>query len=753
MLSTAVRPGTSRRAAAGGATARRETGRFSGWRHVNGARNNSPIWLKLCFIAVAFTVPLLLTTHYLINTAAYKVNFAENEARGDRYLRPVSQLLRDVALHRVLAATQADVGTAVGNSLSAQLAKTERLVDDDFAALQSVDRTLSKQLHTDHPALTARGRAVALPASLQAQWQSLQLAPNAAAREAAHVDLISNIRLLITQVGDTSQLILDPDLDTYYVMDALLLREPELIERMYSLGRQVSKLDGAAVKSDDRVALAMSLGLLRANSDGVRDDLKNSFATVNAFSHNAELKPALQPLLDRALGSTNALIGLTQKAAGGQPVDSTAYDTALADAVDAHVVLWRSLFDQEDKMLGLRRAGDLHRRDVALYSVAAALALSLLLTFFIAWRISRSVRTVAHAAESLAAGDLTRRADVRSRDEVGAMARAFNAMAERLQSTVEAERQARNTLEMGVGRFGEFAARVTAGDLAVRLDTTGDGGLDQLARDLNGMVAGLEQVMGEMQTLVAQTQGASREVSGSASELSTGSEELAATTTEQTAAVTQASVTMEELARTSVTIADTVDRVAEQAADTRDNLEQAKTDIQASSERTLALAERVHEIGAILGLINEIADQTNLLALNAAIEAARAGESGRGFTVVADEVRRLAERSKASAAEIAGIVNGAQAETSATLLAMEKGAKQMQQGLLLVEQVARAADQVRLTTQQQRAGSEQVVLSMDQIADASRQVSDTAQQIAVSSGGLAQLAALLERTASVSTGS
>ena len=237
------------------------------------------------------------------------------------------------------------------------------------------------------------------------------------------------------------------------------------------------------------------------------------------------------------------------------------------------------------------------------------------------------------------------------------------------------------------------------------------------------------------------------EVNSAASELSASSDELAATTTQQSAAVTQASATTEELARASVAIADTVDEVAVQTAETRDNLEQAKADIQMSSERTLALAGRVQDIGGLLDLINDIADQTNLLALNAAIEAARAGEEGRGFAVVAEEVRRLAERSKGSAADIAVIVGGVREETNATVMAMEKGAKQMQAGLVLLERVTDAAGHVRLTTQQQRSATSQVVETMEQLTDASRQVSATAQQIAAAAASLADLAGNLEATA------
>jgi methyl-accepting chemotaxis protein len=332
-------------------------------------------------------------------------------------------------------------------------------------------------------------------------------------------------------------------------------------------------------------------------------------------------------------------------------------------------------------MLAARRDTQLASRQFAFTAVLVALLIAVLLTLWLARRISHNVGAVATAAEGLADGDLGQRAKVRTDDEIGAMAKSFNAMAENLDA------------------------------------------------------------------LVTQVAAASEAVTSSATDLNTAAEELAATTTEQSAAVTEASATAEELARASASIADTVDQISAQAGETRDNLEQAEGDIGASSERTLALAERVSEIGAILVLINEIADQTNLLALNAAIEAARAGEGGRGFAVVADEVRRLAERSKTSANSIAEIIEGIQAETNATVMAMEKGAKQMQSGLGLLTEVADGTSEVSLTTQQQRSATSQVVETMEQLSDASRQVSATAAQIAQSSAALASLARDLEQTA------
>ena len=275
------------------------------------------------------------------------------------------------------------------------------------------------------------------------------------------------------------------------------------------------------------------------------------------------------------------------------------------------------------------------------------------------------------------------------------------------------------------------AASVEAGDLLVRVDLKGGAELRRLSTAFNGMVVRLGGVMTRLRG----------EVADSATRLSVAAEELASATSEQTTAATATSATMEVLARSSASIADTIDRVAIQAGITRQSLELAQADLRASGERTLALAGRVNEIEGILDLINDIADQTNLLALNAAIEAARAGDAGRGFAVVADEVRRLAERSKVAAGQIGKLVEGAQAKSSETVMALEKGVKQMEEGLAMMQAVAELSGNVQLDTQEQRTSTQQVVLAIEHIAEGSRSVATTAQEIAAAAARQGILAA------------
>ena len=277
------------------------------------------------------------------------------------------------------------------------------------------------------------------------------------------------------------------------------------------------------------------------------------------------------------------------------------------------------------------------------------------------------------------------------------------------------------------------AARVESGDLSPRVHLRGGGEMRRLGEAFNAMIERLNDVLFRLRGEVAE----------SATKLSAAAEDLVSATLEQTTAATSTSANMEEVARSSASVADSVDRVAIQASEAQTNLELAQTDLRASGDRTLALAGRVNEIEGILELIDDIADQTNLLALNAAIEAARAGDAGRGFAVVADEVRRLAERSKAAAAQIARLVEGAQTQSAQTIMALEKGVKQMERGLTMMQAMTELSGRVQLASQKQRTANEQVVFAIERIAEGSRTVAVTAQEIASAAARQGKLAAEL----------
>jgi methyl-accepting chemotaxis protein len=274
------------------------------------------------------------------------------------------------------------------------------------------------------------------------------------------------------------------------------------------------------------------------------------------------------------------------------------------------------------------------------------------------------------------------------------------------------------------------AARAEAGDLSARVVPSGSTEMRQLGQTFNAM----------LERLAGMRVGLRGEVSEAAASLAEAADRLAAATLEQTTATSETSSSMEELSRTSASIAETAARVATQAADVREKIAMAQGELQASADRVVTLAKRVGEIEGILVLIDDIADQTNLLALNAAIEAARAGESGRGFAVVADEVRRLAERSKAAAAQIGALVEGAQDQSSATVMAVERRAGQMELWLSMMGTMAEASGQVQLATHAQRSTVDQAVAAIEHIAVSSRSVAATAQQIALSASRQDRLA-------------
>jgi methyl-accepting chemotaxis protein len=281
--------------------------------------------------------------------------------------------------------------------------------------------------------------------------------------------------------------------------------------------------------------------------------------------------------------------------------------------------------------------------------------------------------------------------------------------------------------------LSRVAARAEAGDLSARVMPSGSTEMRRLGRTFNAM----------LERLAGMRVGLRSEVSEAAARLAEAADRLAAATLEQTTATSETSASMEELSRTSISIAETAAGVATQAADVRAKIAMAHGELRGSVDRVVTLAKRVGEIEGILVLIDDIADQTNLLALNAAIEAARAGESGRGFAVVADEVRRLAERSKAAAAQIGALVDGAKIQSTDTVVAVERRSGQMELWLSMMGTMTEASGQVQLATQVQRATVDQAVAAIEHIAQSSQSVAATAKDIALAASRQDRLAAEL----------
>jgi methyl-accepting chemotaxis protein len=220
------------------------------------------------------------------------------------------------------------------------------------------------------------------------------------------------------------------------------------------------------------------------------------------------------------------------------------------------------------------------------------------------------------------------------------------------------------------------------------------------------------------------------EVRESEAAVSAQAAQLAAAGAEQAEGAVQTFSEVEALAIGLASIADSVSGVVGQAVDLRSNIEQVQIELRTSSDGQLANARRMVEIQGVIHLLKDIADQTALLALNAAIEAARAGESGRGFAVIADEVRRLAERSKAAATDITKIAGGAKATSGELVTAIERRVHQLDDWMSMSRAIAEVGSKVQPAFEGQQVATTSVRLGVQLIMDRSRSMAAAARELA-----------------------
>jgi methyl-accepting chemotaxis protein/hemerythrin len=278
-------------------------------------------------------------------------------------------------------------------------------------------------------------------------------------------------------------------------------------------------------------------------------------------------------------------------------------------------------------------------------------------------------------------------------------------------------------------RLARDAEQIATGDLSVDIHVDSDDEVGQLARSFEKMVNSLRELIGRLADSSAEVMKSSAEMQSNSEQMACGAEEVASQATTVATASEEMSATSGDIAQNCLLAADSARR-ANDAADHGATvveksivvMKRIADSVTSSASTVVELGMKSDQIGAIVGTIQDIADQTNLLALNAAIEAARAGEQGRGFAVVADEVRALAERTTKATKEISEMIKVIQKNTQMAVAAMEDGVAEVQNG---TDEAARSGEALRKIQDEINA----VNLQVQQIATAAEEQTATTSEI------------------------
>ncbi len=423
---------------------------------------------------------------------------------------------------------------------------------------------------------------------------------------------------------------------------------------------------------------------------------------------------------------------------------------SLEELIKAHVGFNRKTYEDAREALAQSTA-------VVVLGSILATVVALVVALLLSRSISTRLRHLTRTAKEISAGELTLRAAAAGEDDIAHLARAFNDMTGELARRVEeqhaqaAEQESeRQKLATAVASYASIVERVARGDLTAQVTVVGDAGMANLGTNLDVMVKALR-------TMTLRTHEAVGALTTATAEILTTVQEHATSANESASAVAETVATVDEVTQSARRVADEAGSVVEGARQTLeessvgrqavdrsvDAMNDVRRQMDSIGERILALSEQTQAVGQIITTVNELAEQSNMLALNASIEAARAGEEGRGFAIVAQEIRSLADQSKDATAQVRRILGEIQRSTGEAVLVTEQGAKAVRGAVDAVTDVgekitilsdtlaesADAAEHILTASEQQVLGVGQISQAMQSINEASRQTVDGTRQI------------------------
>jgi methyl-accepting chemotaxis protein WspA len=383
-----------------------------------------------------------------------------------------------------------------------------------------------------------------------------------------------------------------------------------------------------------------------------------------------------------------------------------------------------------------------------LLSVGALISvlLAVLIGTVLVRAVSRPLASLTEAARELGSGVQGARAQVVSRDELGQVALEFNRMAQAIEDNQAKELHATNELKAKVDSLLDVVSKAARGDLTGAVAIRGEDAIGRLGEGLATMLGNLRSLLNNVQRAGIQVASSATQIAASARQQEATGIEQAQTSVEVLATTKEISANTAQLLRTMEEATEVADYTTSATADAQDKLKHMDHTMQQMVNATdsigaklAALSEKASNINSVLTTITKVADQTNILSLNAAIEAEKAGEAGRGFSVVATEIRRLADQTSVSTWDIEQMLKEMQSAVSASVMGMDKFAEEIRRNVgearHVAEQLSGMMDQVRKLgprfdivlqgMQSQAVGASQISGTMMQLSDATQQTVDS----------------------------